>query len=157
VQTQILLSADRTALDIRFAQEDGGDSRLRVTTPDGSTHEITLPSWFRVGLASRGRDAAVFGGSRLHLFPGAADPLILELNDEIHRAYFTDDLLLILGETSVIVIEARSGDVRARYDHPEVLGQPSWDGDDIIFQDWNGRRVRVRLLQPSGALTAETT
>lgn len=140
--TAVLTANWRTILVIERSVE-GDERMLSLYIDDGPPSEVRFLTYYLPGYTFSPSSLAIWGGKRLYLLPladGASTRI--DYDDEIHRVYPLGERRLLVGESSLALVDTIVGRVVDQYLHDEVLTHSRWLEDRLmkVASDTSKRR-----------------
>ncbi len=130
---------------------------MYVLTVDGvSKGAVEFPLSYTPGFALGAGEVITWGGTRLYVVPlGPGEVRQEEHDDEVEMVYVRRSTWLVVGETSVAVVDPRLRCATSRWAHNEVLTDSWWVGEKLVVKDLGGRMFLVRLDADDRTLTVQ--
>ncbi len=125
----------------------GTERAVYLVSVDGKPKgAVDFPSSYTPGIAIGEKEVVTWGGTRLYIVPlGSGELRQEEHDDEVEMVYVRSSTWLVVGETSVAVLDPRLRCATSRWAHNEVLTDSWWTDDRLLVKDLGGRTFVVNL------------
>ena len=142
----VVVSVGRHIISLMEESRLEGKRNFRLSVDQFHQVVLSFAPWCFPGISVSSEKIVVWGGVDLYLFDFRNDNLLsFELNDEIFTVYAVGRIWCLVCELSVVLFDLESGQELSRFEHDEVILKNWWSDNNLVLEDFEGKRFYLDI------------